>query len=455
MSTLPARYVARVLVDGQLRIMQIEEPVAAFQAGLGGRADGPLAIPELRGIAAKALEYQLRLSRSFAAISEFERIVGWVDATPLPDGGGCELAIASWQSEPIVLSDEDAQAARVLRELNRALPEFAARLDADQQVMAAEDDAPDLADLAEAMRAAAGRPWTEFVLLADTLHDQASHWRFLDGASVRVPGSHRQWTAWLEPLGVAEPGSSGFVLTLASDEPPWPRVQDDTQPAEMTSLGEDVAPTLRQPINRIISHAESIQSKLAGPLADVYAGYAGDIIDAGEHLQALIEDIADVQGVDAPDFPVVLERIDLAEAARQACGILGARAQGREIALVLPQAGEALWARGEFRRVLQILINLVGNAIAYSPRDSQVWVRLDRRGRFASVTVADLGRGLTVEEQARVFDKFERLGRKDENGSGLGLYIAARLARAMEGNVSVESAPGQGARFTLALPALD
>jgi signal transduction histidine kinase len=62
---------------------------------------------------------------------------------------------------------------------------------------------------------------------------------------------------------------------------------------------------------------------------------------------------------------------------------------------------------------------------------------------------------LSPAEQARVFDKFERLGRSGDGGSGLGLYISARLARAMEGDLTVESAPGQGARFTLALPALD
>ena len=84
-----------------------------------------------------------------------------------------------------------------------------------------------------------------------------------------------------------------------------------------------------------------------------------------------------------------------------------------------------------------------------------MWIRLDREGRRATVTVADQGRGLSDAERSRVFDKFERLGRGGDGGSGLGLYISARLARAMEGELSVESAPGQGARFTLELAALD
>ena len=73
-------------------------------------------------------------------------------------------------------------------------------------------------------------------------------------------------------------------------------------------------------------------------------------------------------------------------------------------------------------------------------------------GERAAVTVADEGTGLSPQQQARVFDKFERLGRSGDGGSGLGLYISRRLARTMGGDLTVESAPGEGARFTLELP---
>ncbi|MFM6854424.1 MAG: sensor histidine kinase, partial [Sphingopyxis sp.] len=70
----------------------------------------------------------------------------------------------------------------------------------------------------------------------------------------------------------------------------------------------------------------------------------------------------------------------------------------------------------------------------------------------ATVTVADQGQGISAEDQARLFGKFERLGRSDAGGSGLGLYISRRLALAMGGDILIDSAPGQGARFTLRLP---
>ena len=455
MKTLAIPAIARARVGGDGRLIEVGEPLASLQIACGGTRDGPLAVPELQEIVAKARTYGLKLSRPFAALGDDERITGWVEATPTDDGG-CELGIATWHAEPIVPSDDDLHLARVRRELNRALPEFSARLDARQVVLNAQSTAPDLAELARAMIENPGKPWTDYVRLTASLHDQPLHWRLLDGAAVEVGGSSRRWTAWLEPLGLPEPGARGFVLTLMSDQlvrtaPPEEQLGSPTLP----SLGDDLAPVLRQPVNRVIANAETIRTKLAGPLPDIYAGYAGDMVDAGEHLLALIEDIADLESVETADFAVDLVRIDLGEAARQACGILGTRAQERSIALVPPPQGESQWARGEFRRVLQVLINLIGNAIAYAPEESQVWIRLDREGRDASVTVADQGRGLNEAEQLRVFDKFERLGRSGDGGSGLGLYISSRLARAMDGTLTVESAPGQGARFTLALPAVD
>ena len=131
------------------------------------------------------------------------------------------------------------------------------------------------------------------------------------------------------------------------------------------------------------------------------------------------------------------------------------RARERGIGIDAPREGESVPAVGEFRRVLQILLNLVGNAIRYSPEGSVVWLRAEREGARARIVVADQGEGLSAEQQERAFEKFERLGRSGGGGSGLGLYISRRLARAMGGELTVESAPGQGARFTLDLPSFE
>ena len=89
-----------------------------------------------------------------------------------------------------------------------------------------------------------------------------------------------------------------------------------------------------------------------------------------------------------------------------------------------------------------------------STRESSgVEISLQAAGDMARVIVADQGPGMSVEQQARVFEKFERLGRSGDGGTGLGLYISRRLARAMGGDLTVESTPGEGARFILEVPA--
>ena len=114
-------------------------------------------------------------------------------------------------------------------------------------------------------------------------------------------------------------------------------------------------------------------------------------------------------------------------------------------------------AAAEFRRVLQILINLIGNAIAYSPQGSAVKISAwCETGGKVALKVSDRGPGVSEQQAEQVFKKFERLGRDSaggsDKGSGLGLYIARLLARAMGGDLSVTSKPGEGACFTLELP---
>src|SRR3546814_7780703 len=89
------------------------------------------------------------------------------------------------------------------------------------------------------------------------------------------------------------------------------------------------------------------------------------------------------------------------------------KAEEKGIRIDAPRTDDRAPATGEFRRVLQVLLNLLGNAIRYSPENSQIWIRVDRDGDRATVTVADQGQGIDAEQQAVVFEKFERLGRTD------------------------------------------
>ena len=223
-------------------------------------------------------------------------------------------------------------------------------------------------------------------------------------------------------------------------------------PGPTSAFTERLDKALRAPLAHIIASAETIGAQPEGPIRTDYAGYAGDIAAAGRHLLAMVDDLVDLQAIEGPDFVPEREEIDLADVARRAAGLLAVRASAKQIRIDAPAAGEALPATGEFKRVLQIVMNLLTNAIRYTPEGGMVWMRTDREGDLAALVVADQGKGISPDDQARIFEKFERVDPAEPGGSGLGLYIARRLARAMGGDISVDSAPGQGARFTLTIP---
>jgi signal transduction histidine kinase len=444
-------FFAKARTDGRDWLVEADEPLAGLQLRSGGELPGIVATPALLELVRKARRYGLKLARAIQAQDDREQVTAWVEVEPEASGEGCTIGVANWQSAP--LAPEDATEAEERRAtIERQAAELTARLGPDQEVIAVACDCAELSAIAARMRE--GGRWTDAVdIEGDGDHRQPLHWRLLDGARVNVPGSHRNWKAVLLPLGRREPGEAGFELLLVADEPPARPVQAAKRESGFSAgIGREIAPVLRQPVARIIANAETIRTQMAGPLAEEYSKYAADIASAGEHLLALLDDLADLEVVEAEDFSVAPDKIDLADVARRAAGILGVRARERGIGIDAPREGESVPAVGEFRRVLQILLNLLGNALRYAPEGSQVWLRADAEDGRATITVADQGEGLSDEQQARVFDKFERLGRSGDGGSGLGLYISRRLARAMDGDLRVESAPGQGARFTLDLP---
>jgi len=457
-----ASVLARATSDENDRLLVAEEPLAGLQLRCGGELPGTIAVPAILETVRKARRYALKLGRTVVAFDGEQTITAWIEAGPRGDGqSGCDIVLRNWRGVP---AGEDDPTREVMqrRETDSDLAELVVRLDPDQNVQAVHGEAGDLSELAAAMRKGAGRPWTDFVDVAGSGQYRPMHWRLLDGAQVRAPGSSRTWRTILDPIQTGE-SIAGFELRLAADEPLprrdamaalFGRNESVEQPALRPGIvRRDIAPVLRQPIARIVANAETIRSRLAGPLADDYANYAADIAAAGSHLLGLLDDLADMEVVEADNFATADDRIDLAEVARQAAGILTVRAREKAIVIDAPKAGERLPAIAEFRRVLQILLNLIGNAIRYGPAGSQIWIRLEDGGPRARIVVADQGPGMAVDDLDRVFEKFERLGRSGDGGSGLGLYISRRLARAMGGELSVESAPGQGARFTLDLPA--
>ena len=434
--------------DAHDRLIEADPALAGLHMRCGGDwPGGVLAVPALLALVRRTRVSGVAQVAMLGAVDEGNTIAFLAQVAP--DAGGTRIALSHWRLVGVHAADAGAADA-VLYQIAR----IHAVLDADQRVLAVDlrgEDDHDAAlhDLIAQWRS--GSPvWSEAVNLVGVAHRQPMHWRLIDDVAFHVPGCAQTWRARLLPHGDA-----GFDLLIVPDAiEAVPGVQAGPAAPAMASsnrvIGRDLAPALRQPINRIIANAETIRTRLAGPLAEEYAGYAADIAEAGRHLLALVEDLADLDAVEAPDFAPAPDRIDLADCARRASGILAMRAQERGIALVIPPSDLAVPATGEFRRVLQILLNLLTNAIRYSPAHSTVTIETGSDAQTAWIAVRDEGQGLSADQTARVFEKFERLGRNGDGGSGLGLYISRRLARAMGGDLTV--APGAGARFVLTLP---
>jgi signal transduction histidine kinase len=453
------------LTDAADRLLRADAPLAELQERCGGDLPGTLAIPELLALVQQARAMGLRIARAFTAFDGETQVSGFARIHPLgaQDGGGCEVLVENWHRSPITPPSASDFAER-LDAIDRATAEVTARLDSRQQVVVLNAEAADTQALHAAALADPGRVWSELIELSDVTHHQPLHWRLLDGASCRFAGSQRDWRVRLIPLGPDAQQPAGFELLLIADAPlaptdPEGEAEGPLDAAPSRLVGTALTPVLRQPVARIIANAETIRARLAGPLRDEYSDYAGTIASAGQHLAAMLDDLADLEVVEAPGFATAKERVDLHDAAARAAGILGVRAHNRDTVLVVAGERGAAIASAEFRRVLQILINLIGNAIAYAPPASTVTIStLAAAAGKVAVTVADQGPGVTPEQAERIFDKGERLGRDSDGGrdggSGLGLYISRRLAQAMAGDLTVEAAPGGGALFRLVLPAL-
>jgi signal transduction histidine kinase len=200
---------------------------------------------------------------------------------------------------------------------------------------------------------------------------------------------------------------------------------------------------LRSPLDRIIESAERIVERADGPLRNEYASYGNDIASAARHLLSVVRAMSEdpTQGQRA---------IDLTALAAEAVVMVEPAAEERNVGLEL-DGKDALFASGQERGVIQILVNLIGNAVRHSPDGGHVRLSFVSTPGTASVIVSDEGPGIDPADQQRIFERFERADAK-RGGTGLGLAISRRLARSMGGDVTVDSVPGAGARFTLTLP---
>lgn len=215
---------------------------------------------------------------------------------------------------------------------------------------------------------------------------------------------------------------------------------------------------LRTPLNAIIGFAESIEAELWGPVGSPrYRDYAQAIGNSGRHLFELIQGVLDIARHDAGMLELDEDRFDLAEMTRGCAAMLDGSARGNGVVLtaVVPDGGLEVVA--DATKLRQIVINLVANAVRFTPAGGRVLVVVDRRDDGeVELRVEDNGVGLAPEDIPRALEPFIQVvrdGISNAGGAGLGLPLSKRLAELHGGRLEIESVLGKGTVVRVFLPA--
>lgn len=314
-----------------------------------------------------------------------------------------------------------------------------------------------------------GRPTSEILVLGDPVSVD------LDGG-VAPDGAGTQWRhALIRPLN----GGSLPVLVSRGEE--WARGRERLRmlvvvPAaserngglldvearaeargQIADVFANLAHEMRTPLNAVIGFGEILLGEHFGPLAGRYRDYARDIVGAGYHLLALVNGALDLGRASAGAASLDERPVEFRSVLSSAIAMLEQAAAAKSIALTVDDLAGLPLVYADETRMRQLFVNLIGNAVKYSPSSRPVVVRhrLDDDGEIR-IDVVDHGTGMTREEVAIAllpFGRTESAIRTGEAGTGLGLPISKAIVEAHGGRMTIDSAPRRGTTVTVVLPA--
>jgi len=212
---------------------------------------------------------------------------------------------------------------------------------------------------------------------------------------------------------------------------------------------------LRTPLNAIIGFSEVLNERMFGELNEKQDEYLKDIYASGQHLLSLINDILDLSKIEAGRMELEPSDFDLATAIDNALTLVRERASRHGITLGQTIDERVGLIRGDERKVKQVLLNLLSNALKFTPEGGRIDVRATATDGMAEISVADTGVGIAPEDQGAIFEEFRQVGtaEKKVEGTGLGLALSRKFIELHGGRIWVQSQPGKGSTFSFTLPA--
>lgn len=229
---------------------------------------------------------------------------------------------------------------------------------------------------------------------------------------------------------------------------------DEANRAKMEFLAV-MSHELRTPLNAIAGYAELLEMGIHGPLTDAQRDAIARIQRSERHLLGLINDVLNFAKIDAGHIDIEIGPVAVHETLTALESLVAPQVRARRLAYRYVSCSDDLVARADPEKVRQILLNLLSNAIKFTEPRGRITLHCTTDASLVRLHVADTGIGIPADKLDRIFEPFVQLrpGRtRTHEGTGLGLAISRDLARAMHGDISVESTPGLGSTFTLTLP---
>ena len=211
---------------------------------------------------------------------------------------------------------------------------------------------------------------------------------------------------------------------------------------------------LRTPLNAVIGFSEVLLERMFGDLNERQADYVQDILDAGRHLLALLNDVLDLSKVEAGRMELEVTTFRASDAIDGVLALVRERAGQHGVELRFDATDAPTYITADELRLKQVLLNVIGNAVKFTPKGGNVTLRAWTEGPEVLITVTDTGIGIAEADRSRIFDSFQQGTRSasSSEGTGLGLTLTRRIVELHGGRMWLDSELGAGSTFGLALP---
>ena len=209
---------------------------------------------------------------------------------------------------------------------------------------------------------------------------------------------------------------------------------------------------LRTPLNAILGYTELIVDRIYGDVPEKVGAVLERVQQSGRHLLGLINDVLDLSKIEAGQLALTLSEYSFNDVAQTVAAAVGSLATEKQLQLTVEVAADLPVGQGDERRITQVLLNLVGNAIKFTDA-GEVVMRVGNSGGEFLVSVADAGPGIAQEDQQRIFEEFQQSSSSlKKGGTGLGLSISKRIVEMHGGRIWVQSTLGKGSTFFFSIP---